>query len=88
MPVGASSSSSPRLTTKSSSKQTTSSQGPAHSQSQGRSERPSGGSALLTSRSTTAPVQMRRATNTKGKPVPAPPKRTRCVNASVTIAYK
>ena len=33
----------------------------------------------MTSRCNTAPanVQMRRATNTKGKPVPAPPKRTR-----------
>jgi abelson tyrosine-protein kinase 1 len=38
----------------------------------------SAGNNSMTSRSGTTPsVQMRRATNTKGKPVPAPPKRTR-----------
>lgn len=34
-------------------------------------------SNVVASRTGTAPVQLRRATNTKGKPVPAPPKRTR-----------
>ncbi len=71
--IGASSSS-PRLTTKSASKTTSQSQ--SHSRPE-RSSSGGGGSGLLTSRSNTAPVQMRRATNTKGKPIPAPPKRTR-----------
>ena len=63
------SSSSPRLSSKKSA-----SQGQAQSQSHNR---PGANSTVMTSRSNTAPVQMRRATNTKGKPVPAPPKRTR-----------
>lgn len=68
--VGASSSS-PRLSSKK-----VANQGQAQNQSHNR---PSGasGSAAMPSRSSTGPVQMRRATNTKGKPVPAPPKRTR-----------
>lgn len=70
--VGASSSS-PRLSSKK-----VANQGQAQNQSHNR---PSGasGSAAMPSRSSTGPVQMRRATNTKGKPVPAPPKRTRYV---------
>ncbi|XP_046630882.1 tyrosine-protein kinase ABL1-like isoform X4 [Daphnia pulicaria] len=65
------SSSSPRLASKKAANQ-----GQAQNQNHNRPSG-AGSGAVMTSRSNTAPVQMRRATNTKGKPVPAPPKRTR-----------
>ena len=69
---GVSCSGSPRLSSKKSA--LVASQSVPATQSHSRSG--TGGNNVMTSRSNNS-VQMRRATNTKGKPVPAPPKRTR-----------